>query len=51
MFVAYMIPTSGFGGTASAKSPRLTVGVHTLIDGMLINAYKLIAYFIDNETG
>lgn len=41
MFVAYkVVQMSGFGGTVSGKSPQLTLGMHTLIDGMLVNAYN-----------
>lgn len=52
MFVSYkVVQMSDFGGAARGKSPWLTSGMHTLIDVMFINAYKLMPYFIDSETG
>lgn len=51
MFVAYkLVQTSDFS-TACGKSRWLTLGMHTLIDGVFINSYKLMPYFIDKETG
>lgn len=41
MFVVYkVVQMSDFGGAASGKSLSPVLGMHTLIDGMLINAYK-----------
>lgn len=52
VFVAYkVVQTPDFGGTATGKSLQLTLGMQTPLDGMLINACKLVAYFIDSETG
>lgn len=51
-FVVYrVVQTSDFGGTASGKSPWLTLGMRTLMDGVLINAYKLMPCFVDKEAG
>lgn len=40
---------SDFRGTAGGESPQVIMTMHSLIDGVLINAYKLIAFFIDSE--
>lgn len=42
---------SDFRGTTGGESPQVTMSTHSLIDGVLINAYKLMVYFIDNEIG
>lgn len=45
---------SDFRGTAGGESPQVTMSdhdMHSLIDAVLINAYKLMVYFIDNDTG
>lgn len=42
---------SDFSGAAGGESLQVITSMHSLIDGVLINAYKLTAYYLDNEIG